>query len=347
MTGGHLLSCTESQSLGRWLYFSGCGWRRTEWTNVSTEVSNAISAIASALLLVGVGAFFSLWVHRAAGNRALTMGLYIVFGAFGFFLFLFGLGSIFRDWREGNSPETSSYIALLIGTIAALTLVPSLRAMTARVIPFDPTSWPATIGLYALAALGVVSAFSLFGSDDTGAISYFALALTAAAEVALAFVVVGFGFHRNRAEAMERLGLHRPTGRQVLIALGLVIVTFAVSALSSYLVQILQPDLHEQITRNMEEMTSKVQSVWGALALGLAAGIGEEILFRGAIQPRFGIVFTALIFALLHQQYGPSLITVGAFASGIIFGLQRKHMGTVPAIITHAVYNTIAVLLIM
>lgn len=298
-------------------------------------------------MLVGIGAFFSLWVHRAVGNRALTMGLYIVFGAFGFFLFLFGLGSIFRDWREGNSPETSSYIAILIGVIAALTLVPSLRKLTARVIPFDPESWPATIGLYVLAALGVVSAFSLFGSDDTGTVSYFALALTAAAEVALAFVLVGVGFVRSREEAIERLGFSKPTGRQVLIALGLVVVTFAVSALSSYLVQVLQPDLHDEITRNMEEMTSKVQSVWGALVLGLAAGIGEETLFRGAIQPRFGIVFTALIFALLHQQYGPSLITVGAFASGIIFGLERKYMGTIPAIITHTVYNTIAVLLIL
>lgn len=314
---------------------------------MSSGVTDALSAVLSALMLVGVGAFFSLWVHRAAGNRALTMGLYIVFGAFGFFLFLFRLGSMFRDWREGNSPETSSFIAILIGVIAALTLVPSLRTLTARVIPFDPTSWPATIGLYVLAALGVVSAFSLFGTDQTSAISYFALAVTAAAEVALAFVAVGAGFYRNRDEAIKRLGFSRPTGRQVLIALGLVFVTFAVSALSSYLVQVLQPNLHDEITRNMEEMTSKVRSVWGALALGLAAGIGEETLFRGAIQPRFGIVFTALIFALLHQQYGPSLITVGAFASGIIFGLERKHMGTVPAIITHTVYNTIAVLLIL
>ena len=314
---------------------------------MSSGVTDALTAIASALMLVGIGAFFSLWVHRAAGNRALTMGLYIVFGAFGFFLFLFGLGSIFRDWREGNSPETSSWIAILIGLIAALTLVPPLRKLTARVIPFAPESWPATIGLYVFAALGVVSAFSLFGSDDTGAVSYFALALTAAAEVALAFVLVGVGFVRSRDEALERLGFFKPTGRQILIALGLVVVTFAVSALSSYLVQVLQPDLHDEITRNMEEMTSKVQSVWGALVLGLAAGIGEETLFRGAIQPRFGIVFTALIFALLHQQYGPSLITVGAFASGIIFGLERKYMGTIPAIITHTVYNTIAVLLIL
>ena len=314
---------------------------------MSSGVTEALSAVASAVLLVGVGAFFSLWVHRSAGNRALTMGLYIVFGAFGFFLFLFGLGSIFRDWREGNSPETSSFIALLIGVIAALTLVPSLRKMTAKIVPFDSTSWPATIGLYVLSALGVLSLFSLFGNDETSSISYLALAVTGITEVALAFVLVGVGFFRTRKEAIDRLGLAIPTRRQVMIALGLVVVTFIVSAVSSYLVQVLQPDLHEQITENMESMTSQVQSVWGALLLGLAAGIGEETLFRGAIQPKFGIVFTALIFALLHQQYGPSLITVGAFASGIIFGLERKYMGTVPAIITHTVYNTIAVLLLL
>jgi len=36
------------------------------------------------------------------------------------------------------------------------------------------------------------------------------------------------------------------------------------------------------------------------VALGCAAGIGEEFLFRGALQPMMGIFLSSLIFALLH-----------------------------------------------
>ena len=78
-----------------------------------------------------------------------------------------------------------------------------------------------------------------------------------------------------------------------------------------------------------------------ALALSLVNLLAMEYFFI------LELLRVGLIFALLHQQYGPSLITVGAFASGIIFGLERKYMGTIPAIITHTVYNTIAVLLIL
>jgi membrane protease YdiL (CAAX protease family) len=297
-------------------------------------------------VLIGVGAFFSLWVHRAKGNRALTSGLYLVFGAFGFFLFLFGLGATFRDWREGTTPDSSSWLAIIIGVIAALTMIPQLRRPLSRIIPFDPDSWPATVGLFLLGTLAAVSAFALFGpASENQSISYSALVITAADEVGLGFVAVGIWFYRPPEDAIRRLGLMMPTLRQIGIALAMVVVTLVVSALSSYLVQLLQPDLHKEITQNMEEMTSQINSVWGAMLLGICAGVGEEVLFRGAIQPKFGIVFTALVFALLHQQYGPSLITVGAFASGIVFGLERKYMNTTTCIITHSVYNFIAVLL--
>jgi hypothetical protein len=38
-------------------------------------------------------------------------------------------------------------------------------------------------------------------------------------------------------------------------------------------------------------------------------------------------------------------VTLGVFGVGILFGLERKHFGTATAIITHATYNTIAVLI--
>jgi len=82
----------------------------------------------------------------------------------------------------------------------------------------------------------------------------------------------------------------------------------------------------------------------GAIALGLFSGIGEEILYRGALQPAFGIVVTSLVFALHHSQYvNPGLLVI--FVIGLLLGLVRKYFGTTSAILVHALYNTVLLLL--
>jgi len=314
------------------------------------DITSALSLLGSAIVLVGVTAFLSLWVRRAnedelEGKRATPMGLYIVFGAFGFFLFLYGLGSSYRDWREGNLPDDVSYLALAIGVIAGLTLIPSLRRLVAKAIPFDPKSWPDTIGLFLIASIVALSSVALFvESDEQEPATYLLLVVTAATEVALAFVIVGAPFYRTVKQGVKRLGLAVPTLREAGIAFGLVIVAFVISALSSVLVRYVQPDIYDRINDNLGTMTSGIDSWWGALVLGLCAGIGEEVLFRGAIQPKYGIIVTAIVFAVLHQQYGASFVTAGVFAVGILFGLERKYFNTTACIITHAAYNTIAIL---
>jgi membrane protease YdiL (CAAX protease family) len=317
---------------------------------LSEDISSAISLVISAIMLVGVTAFLSLWVRRAnqdelEGKRATPMGLYIVFGAFGFFLFLYGLGSAYRDWRSGNSPEDVSYLAIAIGVIAGLTLIPSLRRLIAKVIPFDPNSWADTIGLFLLGTIVALSSVALFvEADEQEPATYALLIGTALTEIALALVIVGAPFYRTFKQALKRLGLVVPSLKNVGIALGLVLVAFMISALSSILVRLLQPDLYDRINENLGTMTSGVNSWWGAAILGICAGAGEEILFRGAIQPKYGIIVTSIVFAVLHQQYGASFVTVGVFGVGILLGLERKYLNTTACIITHATYNTLAVL---
>lgn len=314
------------------------------------DITSAISLLGSAIVLVGVTAFFSLWVRRAnedelEGKRATPMGLYIVFGAFGFFLFLYGLGSSYREWRAGNSPDDSSYLAIAIGAIAGLMLIPSLRRLVAKVIPFDPTSWADTIGLFVIASIVALSSVALFvEADEQEPATYLVLAVTAVTEVALAFAIVGAPFYRTVKQGTKRLGLVVPTMRDIGIAVGLVIVAFVISVTSSILVRYAQPDLYDRINDNLGTMTSGIDTWWGAVVLGLCAGIGEELLFRGAIQPKYGIVVTAVVFAVLHQQYGASFVTVGVFGVGLLLGLERKYVNTTACIITHALYNTIAIL---
>ena len=92
-------------------------------------------------------------------------------------------------------------------------------------------------------------------------------------------------------------------------------------------------------------MTVEFQNPLGALILGASAGIGEEAIFRGALQPRYGIVIPSLLFMVLHgPQYGLNVLLLSLFAVSIILGLERKYVNTTAAMITHALFNALQVL---
>src|SRR5690606_19992823 len=55
-----------------------------------------------------------------------------------------------------------------------------------------------------------------------------------------------------------------------------------------------------------------------ALLLGLVAGIPEEILFRGAIQPLLGLILTSLLFGALHAV-SPAYFAYASLA-GLLLG---------------------------
>jgi membrane protease YdiL (CAAX protease family) len=160
----------------------------------------------------------------------------------------------------------------------------------------------------------------------------------------LAYAVVGAGFHRNLREATVRLGVGWPTLRTIGIAIGCTFLAFFINGIAGILTDVFQPDVSEQIEQVTEDLTANVQNPLGAIALGLSAGIGEEILLRGAVQPRFGILLTSAFFALLHVQYGLAFVLVGLFLTGVMLGLERRYFGTTTAVMTHALFNTIVVL---
>ena len=313
------------------------------------SAQSVITLLVTVVAWIGLAAFFSLWIHRSEGNRALTMGLYIVFGALAWFGFLYGLGSNFRNYREGGaffSEGPTTY--LFAGLAAGLVLIPPSRRLLAKIIPFDPGSKPEMVGLVVLLIAGTIGLVTTFFDPNvTTAPTYIDLATQILLFVVLAVFAVGLWVKRSPRETLDRLGVTRPTARQIGAAVALVAVALVVSTLSSALLQWLQPGVYNRVENNLETLTSNITSIWGAVLLGLFSATGEELLFRGAIQPRYGVVFTSLVFALLHVQYDPSFVVFGVFATGIVFGLERKYLNTSSSIITHAAYNTIAVLLSM
>lgn len=85
-------------------------------------------------------------------------------------------------------------------------------------------------------------------------------------------------------------------------------------------------------------------NIQNAFIIGLSAGICEEILFRGALQPKFGIALTALLFTFLHLQYQASWALFIIFVVGIILGYVRKITDTTTTIVAHSTYNVVTML---
>lgn len=76
--------------------------------------------------------------------------------------------------------------------------------------------------------------------------------------------------------------------------------------------------------------------------LALASSVGEELLFRGAIQPWLGIWIQALIFAALHVGPGLRFLpwTASAFVLGLAFGWVFQWTGDLGApIVAHFTIN--------
>jgi uncharacterized protein len=83
-----------------------------------------------------------------------------------------------------------------------------------------------------------------------------------------------------------------------------------------------------------------------ALLLGLVAGIPEEILFRGAIQPLAGVVGTSLLFGLLHAVT-PAYFVYASGAGLLLGGLAIWRGSLWAPIAAHVVIDTVMLLLLL
>lgn len=103
------------------------------------------------------------------------------------------------------------------------------------------------------------------------------------------------------------------------------------------------------------EFETMVQSMLGEVSWGRAfylaalSSVGEELFFRGAVQPTFGLIPTTILFALAHFPARKEMASWTIFAGvvGLAIGYIFERSGLIVApIVAHFVVNFINLRLI-
>jgi len=166
--------------------------------------------------------------------------------------------------------------------------------------------------------------------------------------VIVAVMGVGLFLRRSPGQVMSRLGLERLTQPQVWIGLAWILFLLVAESITSLLWYVINLEQMELLQELNQEILGGMDSVWAWLILALATGVGEEILFRGALQPVLGLGVTAVLFALTHIQYGlftPATLLV--LFMGLALGILRQRYSTTLTIFIHAGYNFVLGMMVL
>lgn len=262
-----------------------------------------------------------------------------------------GSGSAAFPGMDLENPQLLAWGLMACGLVGLVVLLPPVRRLLARVLPINPAS---TVHAVALSMTTLI-ALQLFLTlaiglgnladgmvEEGGGVTIATVWIQALLFAALGFVGVGWPVRLTFSQTMERLGITRLTLGRFGVGLGLTAVMIgtliAISAAASFF----GIGFDENVSNLSEQLLGDLfLSPFGIATIGLAAALGEETIFRGALQPRFGILFTSLLFALTHSNYGITLSTLIVFVLGIILGLARKRYNTSTAMVIHAGYNIV------
>lgn len=175
---------------------------------------------------------------------------------------------------------------------------------------------------------------------ESNGISFGLVIFQAVLMIAIAFLGVGMMIRRDVPQTLQRLGLRIPTVADVVwgigTGIGLYIVLLAMVLVWAAIVPMEQL---EQQSAASDQIAQAFNTLPAAFLLSASAGISEEILFRGALQPIFGLGLTSLFFALIHMQYTLTPATLIIFVVAVGLGVLRRRQSTTAAIIAHFVYN--------
>ncbi|CAA9469004.1 MAG: hypothetical protein AVDCRST_MAG12-600, partial [uncultured Rubrobacteraceae bacterium] len=250
---------------------------------------------------------------------------------------------------------------LAAGLVGVALCVPTLLKIVGRRPPTFVTDPPVLLALWLFAMVLLTNnLIGILGFDQLEEIGAFSLGTGGRLPVGLLlasqlpFVVVavlgvGAGIRRGLRPTLARLG-YGPLGlAQLGVVAAFVAGAFAVSLGADALFREVQPGLYREVGEISGTLFDPRgmgvgAAVLFALLIGVGAGLGEETLFRGAVQPVLGILPASVLFASMHVQYGPSLLLGYIFVLSIGLGYLRRRFNTTASFLAHAGYNFVSVM---
>jgi len=268
-------------------------------------------------------------------------------------LFIFGMLLVFQSSElramMDLAVDSPTAVGIFFQATAVWGVVVSFRSTRhslERFFPFDPHSPVHTLALVLSGYFVGYSILQVSGglatlAEGLDSVPIWLFLLQQFGFVVLAALGVGFTMRRDGTAVLERLGIKPITGRQAVEAIGWILLLILIQAVGGALWDAIDPD-EVAVVEQISQQLYQGFGFWHWFALALGAGVGEEILFRGALQPIFGIWFTSILFAISHVQYGflnPATLVLLSLA--LILGHIRKRHNTSVAILVHFGYDLV------
>lgn len=288
-----------------------------------------LAVLSGGFLLIGVFAFAMVWMPIARGPIGLEWGFT-------------------PDWNLLGA------WGLATGFGALLALTPPARNAAGRILPaFDPSNPVHTVSLsLAIFLVGLTATqLAMLGdlehlADAGVAVGPMQIWAQGIGLTVIGLIGIGLWTRRNWVEVLARLGITRLSRRTWLVSAVSIALFMALDFAWMQLWHRFDPEGMEAVSRVSSALFARMLNLPGALTIGITAAVSEEIVYRGALQPRLGLLPTAVLFAISHVQYGLSPAVVEVFVIGLVLGLIRRRYDLTTCILIHFGYNTLNLLLL-
>jgi uncharacterized protein len=246
----------------------------------------------------------------------------------------------------GNAVAGGFGVALA-GLVAGLAGAGPVVRRLAAAIPIDPANRVHRLAVALTSGLVVLQLVTQLTSDvlaQAAGGSSLTRADLVAQEIPFllaAVLGVGAGTRRRPPAVAERLGWVRPRVWQLLLALAAAGLFYALAVGVDWLASWLTPGLANRVNAANGRIFGALGDPLGIATIAITAGICEEAFFRGALQVRLGVLWTAVVFASVHTQYGLSLDTLAVLVLAIGLGLLRRLTNTTTSTVCHVAYNAL------
>lgn len=168
----------------------------------------------------------------------------------------------------------------------------------------------------------------------------------------LSFVGIGLATRRTFKQCVSRLEIRFPNLKYAILGVvALFLIDYMVWGIMGVFSQffgggIAQKTIEE--SSNVENTVNMIRQVapstLNLAIVSIVVGISEELLFRGALQPRFGNLYTSILFSSLHFQYLSVIALIEIFIISYILGIIKEKTSTSTTIIIHIIYDFISLM---